>query len=227
MRKLVLLFVVLASSINFAYAGIDLDTVKFADNNKKKKYNIDISYPKIKNTSSKGEKDFNKLIADFVEKEKSSFYQEVNSTDYEGESGYDMNVGFNIEFADKNFVSMTLYVYYFMGGAHGNTTVYTYNYDLDKNKNYKLSDLFEGNYLKVISDYCIKEISGDEYTDDEWVRRGAAPEEENFKAFTLSQQGILIHFQQYQVLPYAAGMPEVLVPKSVLNKFVKKGGFLD
>lgn len=227
MKKLVLLFVVMVSSINFAYAGIDLDTVKFSDNNKKKKYNVEISYPKIKNTSSKGEKDFNKLIADFVEKEKKSFYQEVNSNDYDGDSPFDMNVGFNFEFAEKKFVSMTLYVYYYMGGAHGNTTVYTFNYDLDKNKEYRLSDLFEGEYLKVISDYCIKEISGDEYTDDEWVRSGAAPEAENFKAFTLSQKGILIHFQQYQVLPYAAGMPEVLVPKSVLDKYVKKGGFLD
>lgn len=227
MKNLVLLIVIFASSLSYAFAGIDIDTVKFTDNNKKKKYNVEISYPKIKNTSSKGEKDFNMLIADFVEKEKKSFYQEVNSSDYEAESGYDMNVGFNVEFADKKFVSITLYVYYFMGGAHGNTMVYTYNYDLEKNKNYKLSDLFEGDYLKVISDYCIKDILGDEYVDDEWVKSGAAPLEDNFKAFTLSQKGILIHFQQYQVLPYSAGMPEVLVPKNVLDKYVKKGGFLD
>ena len=48
MRKLVLLFVMLASSISFAYAGIDIDTVKFSDDNKKKKYNVEISYPRIK-----------------------------------------------------------------------------------------------------------------------------------------------------------------------------------
>ena len=87
--------------------------------------------------------------------------------------------------------------------------------------------MFEGNYLNIISDYCIKELmKDDEYTDADWVKEGAAPKAENFEVFTLNRKGVTIHFQQYQVLPYVAGMPDVLIPQSVLKSVTRKDGLL-
>jgi len=153
--------------------------------------------------------------------------KEVTASDYDDRLPFEFYVSFDVSYTNKYFVSVVLYTYYYMGGAHGSTLCYSFNYDLDNNKNLKLSDLFEGNYLNIISDYCIKEIiKDDEYSDAEWVKEGAAPKAENFEAFTLTEKALVIHFQQYQVLPYVAGMPDVLIPQSVLKSVTRKDGLL-
>ncbi|MBU4292583.1 MAG: DUF4163 domain-containing protein, partial [Actinobacteria bacterium] len=58
------------------------------------------------------------------------------------------------------YASILFSFYYYTGGAHGNTTTSSYNYDFENKKKIELEDLFEENfdYLKFISDYCIKDI---------------------------------------------------------------------
>ena len=227
MNKIVLLFVFLLISVNFAFSGIDIDTVKFTEDGKGKKYHVELSYPRIRETSTESTRDFNKLISDFVDGKKAEFMKEVTANDYDDERPFEFYVNFDVGYTNKYFVSVVLYTYYYMGGAHGSTIGYSFNYDLDNNKNLKLSDLFEGNYLNIISEYCIKEImKDDEYADETWVKEGAGPKAENFETFTLNNKGLIIHFQQYQVLPYAAGMPDVIVPRSELKNVVKKDGLL-
>jgi hypothetical protein len=227
MNKVVLLTVLFLVSVKFSFAGIDIDTVKYLEEGKSKKYNVEVYYPKIRNASTESTRGFNKLISDFVEEKRIEFMKDVTAADYDDRLPFEFNVGFDVSYANMNFVSVVLYTYYFTGGAHGSTIAYTFNYDLDYNNNLKLSDLFEGNYLNIISDYCIKEImKDDEYADADWVKEGAGPKAENFEAFNINEQGLLIHFQQYQVLPYAAGMPDVLVPPQLLEGVVRKDSFL-
>lgn len=226
MNKIVLLLVLFVMSVNLAFSGIDIDTVKFKDENKK--YYVEISYPKIRNASSESTRDFNKLLSSFVEEKKVEFMKDVKSEDYDSTNPFEFYVNFEVSYASEEFVSLVLYTYYFMGGAHGSNIGYSFNYDLEYNKNLKLPDLFDANYLNIISDYCIKEImKDDESADETWVKTGAGPGVENFEAFTLNEKGLVIHFQQYQVLPYAAGMPDVLIPQAVLKNVVKKGGLLN
>ncbi|MCX6159606.1 MAG: DUF3298 and DUF4163 domain-containing protein [Ignavibacteriae bacterium] len=225
MNKVILLFVLLITSVNLAFSGIDIDTVKFIES--KKEYNVEMYYPKIRNESSEGARGFNKAIAGFVEGNRKDFLKDIKSMDYKPDMPSEYFVNYDVSYSDDHFVSVVLYTYYFTGGAHGSTIATTFNYDIDYNQNLKLSDLFEGNYLNIISDYCIKEIMKDDaYADADWVKEGASAKEENFKAFNLNEEGLLIHFQQYQVLPYAAGMPDVLIPQNLLKGVVRKDGLL-
>jgi len=65
MNKLVLLFVLVLASVNIAFSSIDIDTVKFVEDGKNKKYHVELSYPKIRNASTESTRDFNQLINDF------------------------------------------------------------------------------------------------------------------------------------------------------------------
>jgi hypothetical protein len=227
MNKILLLFVLFVTSVNLAFPGVDIDTVKFTEDGKGKNYHVEIVYPKIHNASNESKRDFNNLIRDFVESKKADFMKEVTSGDYDDRMPFEFYVSFDVDYSNDHFISVAFYTYYFLGGAHGSTIGYSFNYDLDYNRNLKLSDIFEGNYLNIISDYCIKELlKDDEYADNDWIKEGAGPKEENFAAFTLNNEGLVIHFQQYQVLPYAAGMPDVLIPQSFLKNVVRKDGLL-
>lgn len=227
MNKVILLIVLFLTSVNLAFSGIDIDTVKFVEDGKVKKYHVEIGYPKIRNAYNEGTQGFNKLISDFVESKRAEFMKDVTASDYDDERPYEFFVNFDVSYVKYHFISLVIYTYYYTGGAHGSTIAHTFNYDLDNNKNLKLSDLFEGNYLNIISDYCIKEIlKDDNYADESWVKEGAGPKAENFEAFTLTNKTLVIHFQQYQVLPYSAGMPKIAIHKSVLNNVLKKDGLL-
>jgi hypothetical protein len=167
------------------------------------------------------------LISDFVDIRKEEFMKEVTAGDYDDRLPYEFYVNYEVSYSGINFVSVVLYLYYYEGGAHGSSVAYSFNYDLDYNRNVKLSDLFEGNYLEIISDFCKAELMKDsENADADWVNEGAAPKAENYETFTLNEEGLIIHFQQYQVLPYVAGAPDVFIPEKVLKNVVRKDGLL-
>jgi hypothetical protein len=119
------------------------------------------------------------------------------------------------------------------GAAHPMHYTVVFNYDLRAGRQLKLADLFRPNsdYLKVISDYAIKDLtkqigaetSGGE-PDTDWIREGAGPKEENYRSWNLSDKGLEINFDPYQVASYADGPHEVVIPLSVLKNVLDPNG---
>ena len=119
------------------------------------------------------------------------------------------------------------------GAAHPNHNTVVFNYDLRAGRQLKLADLFKPNsdYLKVVSDYAVKdlaeqlrgEMSGDD-PDTDWIREGAGPKEENYQSWNLSDKGLEINFDPYQVASYAAGPHEVVIPLSALKDVLDPNG---
>jgi len=54
-------------------------------------------------------------------------------------------------------------------------------------------------------------------SDEDWINRGTEPTKENFAVFKLEKNSVRIVFSQYQVGPYASGMPEIVVPRSLFK----------
>ena len=52
---------------------------------------------------------------------------------------------------------------------------------------------------------------------DDWIATGTAPNLDNYSCYIVEPDGLRIHFQQYQVVPYYLGMPDVLIPLSALE----------
>jgi len=237
---LIILIIIIAACAVFLYSNkniqqnnqtaqtneIKIEDKKITDNTKP--FKIDISYPYIA-----GLDDFNKKVQDIINKELTDFKTNslendaaVKSVDPESYTKYpreyDLNIGYDKGEVDNEIISIVFNVYNFEGGAHGASYFIPLNYNPKIKQEIKLADLFpnQPNYLKTISDFCIKDLTkqltssgGIEMTDANWIERGAGPAEENFQFFLANKNNIVFYFPQYQVAAYAAGDFKVTYPR--------------
>jgi len=117
------------------------------------------------------------------------------------------------------------FYFYSDGAAHPGSYSITINYDLAQGKELALSDLFLPNadYLGAISNYCIAELSKQEFFEGPFAE-GAQPKPENYTRWNITPNGLMITFDAYQVAPYAAGPQVVTVPFAQLQPIVVPNG---
>lgn len=103
--------------------------------------------------------------------------------------------------------------FYSDGAAHPGTYSITFNYDLAQGKKLELGELFlpNSNYLEVIANYCKAELSKQPFFEGPFAE-GANPTPENYRNWNITNDGLMITFDEYQVAPYAAGPQVVQVP---------------
>ena len=110
----------------------------------------------------------------------------------EGVSNY-IEIGYTIETATEKFVSVKFYRSEYTGGAHPNSWSFTLNYDLENDREIKLSDLFKpnSNYLKFISEQSVAILLGQkvEFKDEDWIKSGASAEAKNFESWNIKKNG--------------------------------------
>jgi len=111
--------------------------------------------------------------------------------------------------------------YYADGAAHPGHYSTTLNYDLSNGREITLDELFlsNSNYLQVISDTCKAELSTRDIGFDMFAS-GADPLAENYQRWNISNDGLVITFDEYQVAPYAAGPQIVTIPFSALQSII-------
>ncbi len=136
------------------------------------------------------------------------------------------NGGYEVVFANPDLVSVLFNYSIYQGGAHPNNLSAAFNYDLKRGAELKLADLFapKSNYLKIVSEYCVKELKKLSTTSE--VEAGAGPKLENFRSWNITPAGLKFSFDPYQVGAYAAGAHEVIVPYTLLNSLLKADGVL-
>ena len=131
-----------------------------------------------------------------------------------------MSVSYAVLAADHGVLSLRFSTFQdFPGTVHPSHGVEVFNYSLREARALKLEDLFTPGsaYLKTLADYCIEELQ----LEDEW-RKGAEPKRDNYTRWNLTRDGLLITFDEYQVAPYAAGIPEVAIPYGELSAMLRK-----
>jgi hypothetical protein len=133
---------------------------------------------------------------------------------------------YEVVFANPDLVSVLLHYSIYQGGAHPNSFSTAFNFDLKRGAEVKLADLFTptSNYLKIISEYCVKELKKLSTTSE--VESGAGPKPENYRSWNITPVGLKFSFDPYQVGAYAAGAHEVIVPYAVLKPALKPDGLL-
>ncbi|MBR6295476.1 MAG: DUF3298 domain-containing protein [Treponema sp.] len=111
---------------------------------------------------------------------------------------------------------------YLCGAAHGSTTYTSFNYDI-ASKSFKTITDIPWVDLEKLSAYCISSLKteylGDPNAEDEWIDKGAAPTLENYSTFCYDGNQLTVFFQQYQVVPYAGGIPEITLTEKDFRAF--------
>ena len=124
----------------------------------------------------------------------------------------------HVKYNRNNKLSILFADYQFTGGAHGNTVITSYNFDLKSGKQLTLDDFLTSDreYEKV-TNYALAYMKKHPeifYSNPAEFTDFKVTEETNFY---LSDKGIELIFQQYEVGPYVSGNPSVLIPASVFQ----------
>jgi hypothetical protein len=222
-------------------SGVEVVARRISENNKKLKYEIVAEYPQLIGSGSPNYEKFNQTMRGLVTKKVAAFKSEMTPGAEdpplelpEETSGSDLHVGYSIELAKDDLISVMLDVgSYSAGAAHPNSYSEVVNFDLKNGKVLKLSDLFQpgSKYLQIVAAYCVadlkkqgKQKGAESMLDDDWIQRGAGPDAENYGSWTIGKKGLGIVFDSYQVAAYAAGPQHVFVPYSALKEIIKADG---
>ena len=226
--------------VRYDLGALRLDKKKQESANKKLRYEIETETPQLVAKDLAGADSarggsFNKTVANFVAARVGEFKKAVDEMAREeaaaGKQGEksapppnSIDVSYEVTAANKDFISILFSFYEYTGGAHPNTTTESFNYDLNRNAAVSLADLFapDSNYLKVISDYAIKELKKLETVSS--AEDGAGPKLENFHSWNITPAGLKITFDRYQVGAYVVGEHEVVVPYSLLKPIIRPDG---
>lgn len=128
-------------------------------------------------------------------------------------------------YINDNIRTVVLETYQFTGGAHGSTVLTPLYFDRHTLSPTTLDTYFRGDYLTRLSSLSEQKLleyfAPYEMSDAAWIHEGTLPIKENFSNIIPMKEGLLIKFGQYQVAPYAAGMPEIFISNSEIKDILK------
>lgn len=184
---------------------------------------VDLTIPQI---SGMGNKDKERVINQNFDKEANDAYEAVEKQakeDYDQSqkynipfTNYEANYSYLISYNKNGVLSIPVDISTYTGGAHGMTVRKSNNFDIHTGERLLLKDLFiEGyNYKSVFDNIINGEISKNKDNYFQGSFKGIKADSDYF----LNNKGIVVYFQLYEIAPYAAGMPEFLIPYSKINK---------
>ncbi len=172
------------------------------------------------------------LISDYfagvIAKLEENFELEINSLNDEGNEygtpivGRYLDVTYTTELNRENVVSFYIVKVAYSGGAHDYIELDSETFDISKGVRLMADNLFSVDrevYSRKIKDYIISEMDRREEEDsqhyydqyDELVELTYDPEN-----FVLTEEGLKVYFQLYDLAPYAAGTVTFVVPYDYL-----------
>ena len=123
-------------------------------------------------------------------------------------------------FMNKDFIVFEAFTYMYLGGAHGNSGVKYFTYDINKNKLVKISDILIN--TKSIE---LKKIIYNHYL----IKYGADAGKNLFEdkkaldvpdVFYITPNNITFSYGEYEIASYADGIISVTVPLEKIKKFL-------
>lgn len=193
-------------------------------------YTITAQVPILQGSSDTRVTNFNTLIEQIIQDEIAQFKTDVlafaSNPPIAAGSSFDLQYSIIGQRADIWSIKLEIYVYS-DGAAHPNGYSRTLNYDLSNGREITLDELFlsGSNYLQVLSDFCKTQLSTRDI-DFEMFSAGADPLAENYQRWNISDEGLVITFDPYQVAAYAAGPQLVTIPFSELQSIINPQGAL-
>jgi hypothetical protein len=178
-------------------------------------------------------KTINKTLQQFSQKFIDKFYKEAQKQ----ESAYKKYIAkTNLESAtfitnyvqnfDVSFVSEDCIAFVFNQhtntGGSGNDSTSSKIFYRASGKEIYLPDLFsDDTYLSTLSEISRTKLHK-KYSqgNNTFIKDGTTPKQENFDSMVLTQKGLLISFDKYQVAPGSEGIVEILVPFKDLSEFL-------
>jgi hypothetical protein len=182
------------------------------------KDNQNLKYPQVSDVENKKmeekiNRDFDKYIKEAYKAYKET-QKQAEKYGFEGE----YLTTYEVKYNKSPRLSILTSDYMFSGGAHGNTVVQSFNYDVEEGKRVYLTDILttEEQLKKVqnyVWEYAIEKpdiFYPDLKKEDIQLTKDTA--------FYFTDEGIVLVFQQYEIAPYVSGNQEIAIPKEIFEK---------
>jgi uncharacterized protein YcfL len=188
---------------------------------------IDTTISRFKNQS-------NGIDANTVEKTDTIIIDKKDVATYKDNAGVasrSLFIAYEINYQAPDYVELEFGINEFVGGAHGLPYTVMLHYDVANGKGLTFKDLFveNANYLEQISKLSTENLTArmeEIGTSPEAISTGTAPEEINFKNFSVKNDSLLLFFDPYAVASYAAGPQIVKIHLSKLESILNKNSVL-
>jgi inhibitor of cysteine peptidase len=121
-------------------------------------------------------------------------------------------LNYAVTYNQQNLLSILFDDYIYTGGAHGSTLRTGYTVDIKTGTTYALKDLFAPgtDYVSLLSAEIDREIKTWEFGTLEPFSKIRDNQD-----FYIKDGNLVIYFQQYELMPYAAGFPEFSIPMAL------------
>jgi len=165
-------------------------------------------------------------------------YAEFKKADTEYSITWFINSKQNVTYNKNGVFSFSVFTDDFLGGAHGSASETLFNFDVKSGKQITLNDIIINNdngelmrlgekYFRIaqgLNDQINLEDAGYFTITVDEKDEGIFKLTDNF-AFT--PQGLYFSYAQYQIGPYAIGMPSFTIPYSQLKNIAQKNSLLE
>ncbi len=209
--------------------GVRMETIS-ANKKSAPAYTATLIYPQL-TTGSQGSAigSINRALSGAVNRVLSGFQRLVDSSPAETEPYNESSLTghFLSDILNADFVSFTFSFYqYESGAAHGIDTIETFNFNARTGHQYRLADLFRSDtdWLGALSSESramLPGVEGSSYGDlSMFIDPGTTPKMSNFDAWALTPWGLSIQFENYQVGPFSAGNPVIIIPYRSLQSLL-------
>lgn len=134
---------------------------------------------------------------------------------------YEAYTDYTITYNQNCVISLFFDKYDYTGGAHGGTERTSDTWDLRAEDELELSEILQiPNYKEILIQQILEQIQhnieeGNNYYFDDYS--SLVREHFNIQNFYLSEDGIVIYFQQYDIGPYSSGILTFTIPYSIEN----------
>jgi len=149
-------------------------------------------------------------------------YQETAAEFPEYELPWEATINGKIFYRTEDLISMKFNTDMFTGGAHGYRSTRYLNFDPDNGKNLEPEDLFTSEFI----DYVEKDFreKKDIPMDKNINNTGMFFENDQFhlpQNIGISKDKVILHYNAYEIAPYAAGNFILTYPRSEIQQFLK------
>ena len=205
MKKILLLTIIILTIIIIIILYPKNNQEKIIYNNKTD-IEINVKYPLYKY------KKLNKQINTII-----NYYLKDNIDNY-----YFLYIDYK-EYKYKDYISLVFNISYFTGGAHPNYEIKTINYNTKNNNFITITNLInkDKNILNKLSTYSRKYFNNNSLFKEKIVNdmmlEGTIGAKENYQRFNLSNDGLIIYFERYQIAPYYYGDYNITIPYQYLE----------
>lgn len=202
------------------------------------KTTVEINYPYLLENTDNALA-FNNYVRDLVSDEVSLFLSQLPDSVSEdwGDISNELSVSGEVLTMTPTFISADLAISpYFAGAVHPGLYYRTINFDLSSETDLAHADILNNPTvgLATVQDAVVpllvaflNDSIGDDSppftTDEEWVQTGTAPSSTNYMNMALTNDGLRVQFDPYQVAAFAMGAPYVIVPYAELTGVIKPG----